>query len=140
MDKKIPCFCQNQDFIKTVSKVYIIQVSWSDGSTENIYRRYSKFFDLQMELLDKFPVEGGQKDPKQRIIPFLPGKILFRRSHIRDVAIKRLRPIDEYCGALIQLPVYISQCEEVRQFFETRPEDINPPKEYVYLSTSYIKQ
>lgn len=29
---------------------------------------------LQMELLDKFPVEGGQKDPKRRIIPFLPGK------------------------------------------------------------------
>uniref|UniRef100_A0A8C3G5L0 SH3 and PX domains 2B n=1 Tax=Cyclopterus lumpus TaxID=8103 RepID=A0A8C3G5L0_CYCLU len=89
-------------------------LSWSDGSTENIYRRYSKFFDLQMELLDKFPVEGGQKDPKRRIIPFLPGKILFRRSHIRDVAMKRLRPINEYCRALIQLPVYISQCEEVR--------------------------
>uniref|UniRef100_A0AAX7T7C9 SH3 and PX domains 2B n=1 Tax=Astatotilapia calliptera TaxID=8154 RepID=A0AAX7T7C9_ASTCA len=89
--------------------VYIIKVSWSDGSTEAIYRRYSKFFDLQMELLDKFPVEGGQKDPKRRIIPFLPGKILFRRSHIRDVAMKRLRPINEYCRALIQLPVYISQ-------------------------------
>lgn len=28
---------------------------------------------LQMQLLDKFPIEGGQKDPKQRIIPFLPG-------------------------------------------------------------------
>ncbi|XP_029374561.1 SH3 and PX domain-containing protein 2B isoform X2 [Echeneis naucrates] len=109
--------------------VYIIKVSWSDGSTEVIYRRYSKFFDLQMELLDKFPVEGGQKDPKRRIIPFLPGKILFRRSHIRDVAMKRLRPINEYCRALIQLPVYISQCEEVRVFFETRPEDLNPPKE-----------
>ncbi|XP_029924201.1 LOW QUALITY PROTEIN: SH3 and PX domain-containing protein 2B [Myripristis murdjan] len=109
--------------------VYIIKVLWSDGSTEIIYRRYSKFFDLQMELLDKFPVEGGQKDPKRRIIPFLPGKILFRRSHIRDVAMKRLRPINEYCRALIQLPVYISQCEEVRVFFETRPEDLNPPKE-----------
>ncbi|KAM9333702.1 SH3 and PX domain-containing protein 2B isoform 2-T2 [Pholidichthys leucotaenia] len=116
---------------RTPSKhyVYIIKVSWSDGSTEIIYRRYSKFFDLQMELLDKFPVEGGQKDPKRRIIPFLPGKILFRRSHIRDVAMKRLRPINEYCRALIQLPVYISQCEEVRVFFETRPEDLNPPKE-----------
>uniref|UniRef100_A0A8C7IJX3 SH3 and PX domains 2B n=1 Tax=Oncorhynchus kisutch TaxID=8019 RepID=A0A8C7IJX3_ONCKI len=110
-------------------QVYIIKVSWSDGSTEVIFRRYSKFFDLQMELLDKFPVEGGQKDPKRRIIPFLPGKILFRRSHIRDVAMKRLRPINEYCRALIQLPVYISQCEEVRVFFETRPEDLNPPKE-----------
>ncbi|KAJ8348020.1 hypothetical protein SKAU_G00266090 [Synaphobranchus kaupii] len=141
--------------------VYIIKVSWSDGSTEVIFRRYSKFFDLQvsggypnmvwcqsniemnqrqgvavdelgkltMELLDKFPVEGGQKDPKRRIIPFLPGKILFRRSHIRDVAMKRLRPINEYCRALIQLPVYISQCEEVRVFFETRPEDLNPPKD-----------
>uniref|UniRef100_A0A667X5S0 SH3 and PX domains 2B n=1 Tax=Myripristis murdjan TaxID=586833 RepID=A0A667X5S0_9TELE len=116
--------------------VYIIKVLWSDGSTEIIYRRYSKFFDLQMELLDKFPVEGGQKDPKRRIIPFLPGKILFRRSHIRDVAMKRLRPINEYCRALIQLPVYISQCEEVRVFFETRPEDLNPPKDQDINSTS----
>uniref|UniRef100_A0A8C0KFP3 SH3 and PX domain-containing protein 2B n=1 Tax=Canis lupus dingo TaxID=286419 RepID=A0A8C0KFP3_CANLU len=90
--------------------VYIIRVTWSSGSTEAIYRRYSKFFDLQMQMLDKFPMEGGQKDPKQRIIPFLPGKILFRRSHIRDVAVKRLIPIDEYCKALIQLPPYISQC------------------------------
>ncbi len=32
----------------------------------------------QMQILDKFPIEGGQKDPKKRIIPFLPGDI--RRS------------------------------------------------------------
>ncbi|XP_053320681.1 SH3 and PX domain-containing protein 2B [Spea bombifrons] len=109
--------------------VYIIKVTWSNGTTEVIYRRYSKFFDLQMQLLDKFPVEGGQKDPKQRIIPFLPGKILFRRSHIRDVAVRRLIPIDEYCKALIRLPPYISQCDDVLQFFEARFEDFNPPKE-----------
>uniref|UniRef100_A0A4W5MWX6 SH3 and PX domains 2B n=1 Tax=Hucho hucho TaxID=62062 RepID=A0A4W5MWX6_9TELE len=123
-------------------KVYIIKVSWSDGSTEVIFRRYSKFFDLQMELLDKFPVEGGQKDPKRRIIPFLPGKILFRRSHIRDVAMKRLRPINEYCRALIQLPVYISQCEEVRVFFETRDSTSADPlllDQYVAV-TDYEKQ
>ncbi|XP_068133251.1 SH3 and PX domain-containing protein 2B isoform X2 [Hyperolius riggenbachi] len=112
-----------------VKHVYIINVTWSNGSSEVIYRRYSKFFDLQMQLLDKFPVEGGQKDPKQRIIPFLPGKILFRRSHIRDVAVRRLIPIDEYCKALIRLPPYISQCDEVLQFFEARLEDLNPPKE-----------
>ncbi|KAF4802089.1 SH3 and PX domain-containing protein 2B [Turdus rufiventris] len=81
--------------------VYIIKVTWSNGATEVIYRRYSKFFDLQMQMLDKFPMEGGQKDPKQRIIPFLPGKILFRRSHIRDVAVKRLIPIDEYCKLIL---------------------------------------
>ncbi|KAM4676400.1 SH3 and PX domain-containing protein 2B isoform 2-T2 [Discoglossus pictus] len=109
--------------------VYIIKVTWSNGATEVIYRRYSKFFDLQMQMLDKFPVEGGQKDPKQRIIPFLPGKILFRRSHIRDVAVRRLIPIDEYCKALVRLPPYISQCDDVLQFFEARAEDFNPPKE-----------
>uniref|UniRef100_A0A8V0ZPH1 SH3 and PX domains 2A n=1 Tax=Gallus gallus TaxID=9031 RepID=A0A8V0ZPH1_CHICK len=109
--------------------VYIINVTWSDLTSQIIYRRYSKFFDLQMQLLDKFPIEGGQKDPKQRIIPFLPGKILFRRSHVRDVAVKRLKPIDEYCRALVRLPPHISQCDEVFRFFEARPEDLNPPKE-----------
>ncbi|KAK7810859.1 hypothetical protein U0070_013513 [Myodes glareolus] len=32
-----------------------------------------------------------------RLLPPSRGKILFRRSHIRDVAVKRLKPIDEYC-------------------------------------------
>ncbi|GLD46637.1 SH3 and PX domain-containing protein 2B isoform X1 [Lates japonicus] len=35
--------------------VYIIKVSWSDGSTEIIYRRYSKFFDLQVMDLGPGP-------------------------------------------------------------------------------------
>ncbi|XP_041424601.1 SH3 and PX domain-containing protein 2A isoform X6 [Xenopus laevis] len=109
--------------------VYIIKVTWSDSTSQVIYRRYSKFFDLQMQVLDKFPIEAGQKDPKQRIIPFLPGKILFRRSHIRDVAVKRLKPIDEYCRALVKLPAHISRCEEVLRFFEARPDDLDPPKE-----------
>ncbi|XP_026098516.1 SH3 and PX domain-containing protein 2A-like isoform X5 [Carassius auratus] len=109
--------------------VYLINVTYSDSTSHVIYRRYSKFFDLQMQILDKFPIEGGQKDPKKRIIPFLPGKILFRRSHVRDVAMKRLRFIDDYCRALVRLPPQISQSEEVLRFFETKPDDINPPAE-----------
>ncbi|XP_076839022.1 SH3 and PX domain-containing protein 2A isoform X5 [Brachyhypopomus gauderio] len=109
--------------------VYLINVTYSDSTSHIIYRRYSKFFDLQMQILDKFPIEGGQKDPKKRIIPFLPGKILFRRSHVRDVAMKRLRFIDDYCRALVRLPPQISQSEEVLRFFETKPDDINPPVE-----------
>uniref|UniRef100_A0A3P9PBQ2 SH3 and PX domain-containing protein 2A n=1 Tax=Poecilia reticulata TaxID=8081 RepID=A0A3P9PBQ2_POERE len=84
---------------------------------------------LQMRILDKFPIEAGQKDPKKRIIPFLPGKVLFRRSHIRDVAVKRLKHLDNYCKALMKLPSSISESEEVLKFFETRPEDLNPPTE-----------
>lgn len=31
-------------------QVYIIRVTWSSGATEAIYRRYSKFFDLQVGI------------------------------------------------------------------------------------------
>ncbi|XP_039639757.1 SH3 and PX domain-containing protein 2A-like isoform X2 [Perca fluviatilis] len=109
--------------------VYLINVTYSDSTSHVIYRRYSKFFDLQMRILDQFPIEGGQKDPKKRIIPFLPGKVLFRRSHIRDVAVKRLKHLDNYCKALMKLPSHLSQSEEVLKFFETKSEDLNPPTE-----------
>lgn len=39
---------------------------------------------------------GNASNPPFSSIPS-SGKILFRRSHVRDVAVKRLKPIDEYC-------------------------------------------
>ncbi|XP_064631075.1 SH3 and PX domain-containing protein 2A-like isoform X2 [Lineus longissimus] len=106
--------------------VFVISITWSDGTVTVIYRRYSKFFELQSKLLDKFEVESGTVNPEDRIIPFLPGKILIGRSHIEKVARKRLHPIDEYCKALITLPQMISESDEVLQFFESSREDINP--------------
>jgi hypothetical protein len=32
------------------------------------------------------------------ILHFVPGKIIFGRSHVREVAVKRLRQIDDYCS------------------------------------------
>uniref|UniRef100_A0A3P8ZMI4 SH3 and PX domain-containing protein 2A n=1 Tax=Esox lucius TaxID=8010 RepID=A0A3P8ZMI4_ESOLU len=127
----VRCFyiCRLNRVFRSAFLVYLINVTYSDSTSHVIYRRYSAFFDLQMQILDKFPVEGGQKDPKKRIIPFLPGKVLFRRSQVRDVAVKRLKHIDDYCRALMRLPNQISQCEEVLSFFETQAEDLNPPKE-----------
>lgn len=109
--------------------VYIIKVTWSNKKVKVIYRRYSRFFDFQHSLLEKFPVESGQLDPNQRVIPFLPGKIYFGHSQVRDVAVKRLSHIDDYCKALINLDERISQCEEVRDFFSVEEDDINPPSD-----------
>ncbi|XP_071511881.1 SH3 and PX domain-containing protein 2A-like [Diadema antillarum] len=116
--------------------VYIIHVTWSDGSVNVIYRRYSTFFDLQVKILGQFPDEAGTNNPSARCIPFLPGKILFGRSHVREVALKRLKPLDEYCQilcyiitsqALVKLPSKISDCSTVIQFFTPSPEDVSPP-------------
>lgn len=106
--------------------VYVIQVNWDDGSSITIYRRYSNFFDLQTSLLETFPEEGGQLNPDERTIPFLPGKKYFGRSHIREVAEKRLGPIDKYCKLLIKLDKKISQCHEVLTFFEPTADDLSP--------------
>ncbi|CDQ58262.1 unnamed protein product [Oncorhynchus mykiss] len=93
--------------------VYLINVTYSDSTSHVIYRRYSTFFDLQMQILDKFPVEGGQKDPKKRIIPFLPGKLLFRRSQVRDVAVKRLKHLNDYCRVRTKYLVFVFAVNDV---------------------------
>lgn len=115
-------------YIPSKYYVYICHVTWSDGSTNVIYRRYSRLFDLQSKLMEMFPEDAGTIDPNKRIIPFLPGKKFLGRSHIREVALKRLGPIAEYCRALVKLPPKISQCREVLEFFEIEPEDISPPE------------
>nr|XP_039263335.1 SH3 and PX domain-containing protein 2B-like [Styela clava] len=102
---------------------YIIEVEWSNNTKSMIGRQYSAFFDFQMSLLELFPVEAGQRDPRQRQIPFLPGKLLFRRSNTREVALKRLRPIAEYCIGISKLPKHISESEVVVEFFTPTEED-----------------
>lgn len=47
-----------------------------------------------------------------------PGKILFRRSHVRDVAMKRLRFIDDYCR------VKSSRCKPPHSCSEAFPDRI----------------
>lgn len=100
--------------------VYIIQVTWTTGATNKIYRRYSQFFEFQLALLSQFPVQGGKRNPEDRVIPFLPGKILFGRSHIRGVAEQRMGPITEYLEKLISLPQEVSASQIVNNFFEVR--------------------
>ncbi|XP_071947084.1 SH3 and PX domain-containing protein 2B-like [Antedon mediterranea] len=109
--------------------VYVIHVTWSDGSVNVIYRRYSAFFDFQVKLLMKYPEEAGSKNPQQRSIPFIPGKKLLGRSQTRDVAAKRQKPLNDYCSSLVRLPTKISESKEVIEFFTPTLEDINPPKE-----------
>uniref|UniRef100_A0A3B1J8H1 SH3 and PX domains 2A n=1 Tax=Astyanax mexicanus TaxID=7994 RepID=A0A3B1J8H1_ASTMX len=115
--------------------VFIISVLYSDSSSQLLYRRYNHFFNLQMKLLDLFPEEGGERDPKHRIIPLLPGKVVFGRSQVRDVAVRRLKHLDNYCQALVRLPSRISQSEEVLKFFEPKPEDLNPPKDQTHIGS-----
>eukprot|EP01147_Barroeca_monosierra_P002792 gene2792-5637_t len=123
--------------------VYVIEVTWSDGSVMTIYRRYSQFFEMHVTLLEKFPVESGT-DPggAPRILPFLPGKKLFGRSHTHKVAQSRARTLAEYLKALIKMPEKIMTSMCVLDFFDANAADIKPisEQEREKQPTSLIKR
>nr|XP_006823127.1 PREDICTED: uncharacterized protein LOC100368807 [Saccoglossus kowalevskii] len=136
----------HEDVIEDASQkekleVYIIRVVWSDHTTQIVYRRYTDFFDFhyalifnaflpclpQIKIHELFPEEAGTNNPSHRIIPFFPGKNLFQRINTRRFVSDRLEKIDQFCQELIHLPAKLSECREVLNFFEARPEDLNPP-------------
>lgn len=104
--------------------VYVINAVWSDGKQQVICRRYSHFFTLQTSMIDAYPQESGVNNPAERILPFIPGKILFGRSNVREVALKRKDLISEYLEKLIELPEKIARCELVLDFLEATEEDV----------------
>ena len=84
-------------------------------------------------------------------VPCFPsGKVLFRRSHIRDVAVKRLKHLDNYCK--VRLCLILSFCvqaptphallpEHWLLCFQGKPQHLSPPpastgKQLLYLCWS----
>ena len=67
--------------------VYVMNVTWSEGSVLVVYRRYSAFFEFHVQLLDMVPEAAGEVKGVERQIPFLPGKKLFERTNTRKVCV-----------------------------------------------------
>lgn len=112
--------------------VYKIVVQWSNGTTTVVYRRYSMFFDFLVKLqqlhssLCQMNPSYAESPPQ---LPELPGKVLFGRSQIHQVAEKRRVKIEEFCRQLINLPSELSESSLVVGFFNTWPDDTLLPKD-----------
>lgn len=50
------------------------------GITHVIYRRFRQFNGLLLHLERQFPLEAGKVNPKDRILPPIPGTILLRHK------------------------------------------------------------
>jgi len=94
-----------------------------DGERYEILRRYSEFYKLQVSLINKFPIEGGQGEISQRIIPYIPGKVYLGRSQTLEVAEIRLPELNLYIKELLALESRISLCKEVVDFFAFTEKD-----------------
>ncbi|KAF3705563.1 Neutrophil cytosolic factor 1 [Channa argus] len=104
--------------------VYMMMVKWSDLSEKLIYRTYPEIHTFHKLLKEMFPIEAGQIEKKDRIIPSLPAP---RWVDTQKSIESGKTTLAEYCQSLINLPSHISRCKNLTEFFKVRSEDENPP-------------
>ncbi|KAL0994603.1 hypothetical protein UPYG_G00124720 [Umbra pygmaea] len=116
-------------FFPSQHYVYMLMVKWNNLSEKLIYRGYPEFYAFHKSLKEMFPIEAGDIDNKDRIIPRLPApKWLDNQKSTEN----RQSTLAEYCQSLINLPPKISRCQLVRSLFKVRPEDENPPAQHPF--------
>jgi len=101
---------------------FVFNLTWSDGSLSVIWRSYNDVFDFQCGLLDSFPEEAGTVRGFVRIIPYLPGRKILRKSDL-TLAEERKPEIESYVKKLIKLPPKISQSNIVMSFLKRKQSD-----------------
>ncbi|KZT51367.1 hypothetical protein CALCODRAFT_443165 [Calocera cornea HHB12733] len=94
-----------------------------------LYRTYEDFYNLQITLLDHFPVEAGREAPEgstvipERILPFMPGPV----SEVTDMVLaQRQSELDIYLRQLCDLArthEHIVRSDEAWTFFSLRAGD-----------------
>uniref|UniRef100_A0A8C8HG05 Neutrophil cytosolic factor 1 n=1 Tax=Oncorhynchus tshawytscha TaxID=74940 RepID=A0A8C8HG05_ONCTS len=111
-------------FFPSQHYVYMLMVKWNNLSEKLIYRGYPEIYTFHKSLMEMFPIEAGDIDKKDRIIPALPAPKWLDSQKSTET---RQSTLAEYCHSLISLPPKISRCQLVCNFFKVRPEDENPP-------------
>ncbi|XP_067948521.1 SH3 domain-containing kinase-binding protein 1-like [Watersipora subatra] len=106
---------------------FVLEVTWSDKSRYVVYRSYSEFMEIHITLMKAFPLEAGEIDPNDRVLPELEGSSIFSRGEVQKVAAKRRSEITDYCNRLMTLQPKISQFPKLLTFFELRSDDLNVP-------------
>ncbi|XP_054857493.1 neutrophil cytosol factor 1 isoform X2 [Eublepharis macularius] len=99
-------------------------VKWQDLTEKVVYRKFTEIYEFHKALKEMFPIESGDINIENRIIPHLPAPRWFDSHRSTQ---NRQSTLSEYCSALINLPRKISQCAHILNFFKVRSDDLNPP-------------
>ncbi|NP_001138894.1 neutrophil cytosol factor 1 [Salmo salar] len=122
-------------FFPSQHYVYMLMVKWNNLSEKLIYRGYPEIYTFHKSLMEMFPIEAGDIDKKDRIIPALPAPKWLDSQKSTET---RQSTLAEYCHSLINLPPKISHCQLVCNFFKVRPEDENPPAQQPFKRNDNI--
>ncbi|XP_036991479.2 neutrophil cytosol factor 1 [Artibeus jamaicensis] len=111
-------------FVPSQHYVYMFLVKWQDLSEKVVYRRFTEIYEFHKTLKEMFPIEAGDINSENRIIPHLPAPKWFDGQRTTE---SRQGTLTEYCNTLMGLPVKISRCPHLLEFFKVRPDDLKLP-------------
>ncbi|XP_004380828.1 neutrophil cytosol factor 1 isoform X1 [Trichechus manatus latirostris] len=111
-------------FVPSQHYVYMFLVKWQDLSEKVVYRRFAEIYEFHKILKEMFPIEAGDINPNNRIIPHLPAPRWFDGQRTAE---SRQGTLTKYCSALMGLPTKISRCPHLLDFFKVRPDDLKLP-------------
>ncbi|KAI5945387.1 neutrophil cytosol factor 1 isoform X3 [Manis javanica] len=113
-------------FVPSQHYVYMFLVKWQDLSEKVVYRRFTEIYEFHKTLKELFPIEAGDINAENRIIPHLPAPRWFDGQRAAE---SRQGTLTEYCSTLMGLPAKISRCPHVLNFFKVRPDDLQLPSD-----------
>ncbi|CAD5113087.1 DgyrCDS2280 [Dimorphilus gyrociliatus] len=102
--------------------VYAIKLLWTDGTKNVVYRRYSEFRKLHVELVKSYPHLFKFGTNFEEIMPKFPPK---HPRKCRQIAESRLKPLNDYCKSLQTLEKYFSRDILVQTFFSPKESDLD---------------
>ncbi|KAL9062164.1 MAG: hypothetical protein Q9157_009169, partial [Trypethelium eluteriae] len=111
----VPRYCYADD-----NFWFVVEASMEDGRHWELSRFYTDFYDLQINLIQEFPVEAGNTNKSPRTLPYMPGPVNYVTDNISN---GRRANLDTYLKELFKLGPHISQCYLARKFFAPRQGD-----------------
>ena len=105
---------------------YELLVTWSSGASLNIFRRYSNFFEFQVQLSAQHNLLvglGSSIEVTNSVVPSLPCKAFMGRSNVKQVAQKRKERLGEFCENIMKLPPELIRSDIFTRFFSLWPDD-----------------
>jgi bud emergence protein 1 len=115
LSAKVPRYCYADDTFW-----FLIEAQMEDGRHWCLQRLYQDFYDLQINLIQEFPMEAGNVKGHERSLPYMPGPVTYVTDKISN---GRRANLDEYIRNLLKLGPHITKGYLVRKFFAPRQGD-----------------
>ena len=115
LEASVPRYCFADD-----NFWFIVEAVMEDGRTWELSRYYKDFYDLQINLIQEYPLEAGKVKGYERSLPYMPGPVTYVTDNISN---GRRANLDEYIKNLLKLGPHIKSGFLVRRFFAPREGD-----------------